>query len=315
LAFLVIASLLWSVSFALIKSSGIHPDVLSAARLGLAALLFVPFLLRGAASAPAGDARLSGTEARRLPSRLPLRLAFIGAVQFGLMYVLVMRSYGYLAGHEVALLTITTPIFVVLFEAMLARRVAGRALAAALIAVLAALVLRWPDDGHLERVDLRGFALVGLANAAWALGQVLYRRTAPSGSKAGSKAGSRAALAQFGWMYVGGAAVAGGWAWLHTSTVDWRLDQVQIWKILYLGLIPSGLAFYLWNRGALSVQVGTLAVLNNLKVPLAVGVAVLPPFSESFDAGRLGACAALLLLALWLATWRTGEPPTRSQRP
>ncbi|QDV07169.1 EamA-like transporter family protein [Planctomycetes bacterium Poly30] len=297
---LVLASLLWSVSFALIKSSGIHPDVLSAARLGLAALLFVPLLVRG-------RQRTNAMEA----SSLAWKLIGIGAIQFGLMYVLVMRSYAFLAGHEVALLTVTTPIFIVLFEALLARRVAARAVLAAWMAVAAALVLRWPEEGGLGGLDSSGLLLVGAANAAWALGQILYRRVAPPGAEPGA----RLPLRLFGWMYVGAVAVAGPWAALHTSAADWQLDQSQSWKVLYLGLVPSGLAFYLWNRGAVDVGVGALAVMNNLKVPLAVAVALAPPFSESFDGARLGLSAVLLTLALGVATWRSGPHATGSTRP
>ncbi len=289
MALLVLASLLWSVSFALIKSSGIHPDLLSAARLGLAALLFVPFLFR--APKPTGTARAGWAP-----------MAALGAVQFGIMYVAVMRSFTYLAAFEVALLTVTTPIFVVLFEGAIARRVPVRALAASLVAIVAALVLRWPADGDFGAIDLRGVALVAIANAAWALGQVLYRRTVPTGRRAHS----REALAEFAWMYVGAFAVAGGWALGHVQPSDLGLTGPQTWKLLYLGLVPSGIAFYLWNRGALAVEVGTLAVMNNLKVPLAVLVALAPPFSEAFDVARLTGSTALLALALGLATWRTG---------
>lgn len=286
---LVWASLLWSVSFALIKSSGIHPDVLSAARLGLAALLFAPLLKR----APKGSA---------------WPLAAIGAVQFGLMYVLVMRSYQYLEGHEVALLTVTTPIFVVLFDGVLARSVAARALVAALIAVAGAAVLRWPAEG-IATFAPQGLVLVGAANAAWALGQVLYRRHVGARD---AKPTSGESLGEFGWMYVGAVVVAGAWAAAHVRTTDLQLDGPQVAKLFYLGLIPSGLAFYLWNRGALAVDAGALAVMNNLKVPLAVIVALSPPFDESFDAARLGGSAALLALALALACWPLSAPSPES---
>lgn len=286
MVFLILASVLWSLSFALIKSSGIDPDLLSAARLGLAALVFLPLLARQPA-----------------PRALASKLAFIGSIQFGLMYVLVMRSYDYLAGFEVALLTVTTPILVVLFEAALARRVTLRPLLAACIAVVAALVLRWPAPGDTGQIPIAGFALVGGANAAWALGQILYRRLLRSRPK--EAPGD--AVAHFGWMYVGAFAVAGAWALLHVNATDLALTGVQMGKIAYLGLVPSGLAFFLWNRGALSVSVGTLAVLNNLKVPLAVLVALAPPFSEPFDGGRLFGSAAVLALALAVSTWRSGS--------
>ena len=53
--------------------------------------------------------------------------------------------------------------------------------------------------------------------------------------------------------------------------------QDALVTVLYLGLVPSGLAFNLWNLGATRVRAGILAVMNNLKIPLAVGVALLPP--------------------------------------
>ena len=65
--------------------------------------------------------------------------------------------------------------------------------------------------------------------------------------------------------------------------------------------MPSGVAFFLWNRGATRVGLGTLAVMNNLKVPLAVAVALAPPFSESADLPKLLVSAALLAAALLIA--------------
>ena len=285
------------MSFALIKSSGIHPDLLSAARLGLAALLFMPVLARR---------RGMGSSDPDGPRNMPGKLALIGAIQFGLMYVLVMRSYQHLAAYEVALLTVTTPILIVLFEAAFERRLALQALLAAVLAVAAALVLRWPTSGEFGAFPLRGFALVGGANAAWALGQILYRRLLAGRSTKTSKH----AVADFGWMYLGAFAVAGPWAMMHVEAPDLELTSLQLGKLIYLGLIPSGLAFFLWNRGALAVNVGTLAVLNNLKVPLAVLVALAPPFSESFDGRRLLGSAAVLALALAVSTWRSGSHAT-----
>ena len=70
--------------------------------------------------------------------------------------------------------------------------------------------------------------------------------------------------------------------------------------MLYLGAIASGLAFFLWNLGATRVGTGTLAVLNNLKVPLTVAVSLLF-FGEQADVFRLSLSFALFGVALWLA--------------
>ena len=68
--------------------------------------------------------------------------------------------------------------------------------------------------------------------------------------------------------------------------------------MLYLGLVPTAVGFHLWNRGASRVSAGTLAAANQLKVPLAVLVALAPPFREPADLPRLAAASVVIALAL-----------------
>src|SRR5687767_14932020 len=156
---LVIVSLLWAFSFGLIKRylGDVDSAFVSASRLGLALVVFLPFL------------RLRGVH-----TRLALTLAAIGAVQFGLMYLAYIESFRYLRAYEAALFTITTPILVTLIADALERTLRWRALAAAILAVAGtALVAMKSTD--LE-VTLTGFALVQFSNASFAAGQVFYRR-------------------------------------------------------------------------------------------------------------------------------------------
>ncbi len=55
------------------------------------------------------------------------------------------------------------------------------------------------------------------------------------------------------------------------------------------------------DNGFVALCIGTLAAMNNLKIPLAVAVALAPPFNEAADLTRLLASAALLTGALWIA--------------
>ena len=95
----------------------------------------------------------------------------------------------------------------------------------------------------------------------------------------------------------------------HNTVLDFWFQEIkpaQWWTVVYLGLVPSGLAFFLWNVGATRVGVGALAVMNNLKVPLAVAVALLPPFDEwrrvdAESAARLAASGVLFAVALLVA--------------
>jgi len=102
---LLIATLLWALSFGLIKSqlAGLDPNLVAWARLALALPLLLPFLRWRELSLWPGR-----------PWRRALWLVLIGAVQYGLMYTGYIASFGFAAAHEVALFTVTTPIFVVL---------------------------------------------------------------------------------------------------------------------------------------------------------------------------------------------------------
>ena len=281
--FLILTSLIWSLSFGLIKTSltGLDPNLVAAIRLAISAAVFAPFL-------------------RRLPAGLPLRLVGIGAVQFGLMYVLVIRSYQSLAAWQVALFTILTPLHVVLLESLRSRRWRGIEFGGALVAILAAGWVAWPEPGSDLRAPVVGACLVQLSNLAFAFGQLAYKRTVPE------ETSNTAAMA---WAYLGAVGVAGLAAATTAGLEDLALETQQMWVLLYLGVVPSGLGFFFWNKGARRVAVGTLAVMNNLKVPLAVAVSLVV-FGESADPARLAPGAALVLLALWMVR-RREEAPSR----
>ena len=274
--YLVLVSLLWAFSFGLIKGrlAGLDSAFISAARLFLALLVFLPLL------------RLKGVTLRTATV-----LMGIGAVQFGLMYLAYNESFRYLPAYQVALFTITTPILVTLLADALERAFRPRALLAALLAVLGTAVVVYQSPGG----TLRGFLLVQLSNAAFAVGQVLYRRVR-------QKPGLPGERQSFALLYLGGFLVA-LFAFLASVVQSITLNGTQLLTLLYLGVIASGLGFFLWNKGATQVNAGTLAVMNNAKVPLAVACSLLF-FGESADLPRLFLSLALLGLAVWLAEKR-----------
>ncbi len=272
---LLLVSLLWAFSFGLIKSlSGIDAAFLSAARLALALLVFLPFLrLRGLA--PHTAAALAG----------------IGAVQFGLMYLAYNESFRFLQSHEIALFTLTTPVLVTLLADAFERTLRGRALLAALVAVAGAaciVVKTTPTAGTVT-----GVVLVQLSNAAFALGQVLYRRLR-------TREPALRDRDVFGLLYAGALAVALPVSLARTDFAALPLTATNLGVLLYLGVIASGVGFFLWNLGATRVTAGTLAVMNNAKIPLAVAVSLLV-FRENADVPRLLAGGALMGVAVWLA--------------
>jgi len=272
---LLLVSFIWAFSFGLIKRlTGIDGAFISASRLALALLVFLPFL-----------------RVRGLAARTMLTLAGIGAVQFGLMYLAYNESFRFLKSYEVALFTLTTPVLVTLLADAFDRRLRPRALLAALLAMLGAACVVFktaPGSGIVP-----GLVLVQLSNLAFALGQVLYRRLRAQQPALRDRA-------VFGLLYAGAFAVALQATLLRTNFAALPLTTTNVGVLLYLGLAASGLGFFLWNVGATRVNAGTLAAMNNAKIPLGIAVSLLV-FGESANLPRLLAGGALMALGVWVA--------------
>jgi drug/metabolite transporter (DMT)-like permease len=271
---LILVSLLWAFSFGLIKRhlGGVDSTFVAAARLGLALVVFLPFL-----------------RVRGVTWRTALGLAGIGAVQFGLMYLAYIESFRYLRAYEAALFTITTPIFVTLFADALERTLRFQALVAALLAVAGTAFVA-VRSSELQ-LTLTGLVLVQGSNAAFALGQVAYRRVR-------QRTPALRDRDVFALLYGGAFTVAA--VAVSVKGVAVTLAPAQIWTLAYLGVLASGAGFFLWNVGATRVGSGTLAVMNNAKVPLAVMVSLLF-FGETAPLPWLAASLVTLGVAVWLA--------------
>lgn len=274
--YLLVVSIVWAFSFGLTKGklAGLDSAFISAARLGLALLVFLPFL-----------------RPRDLSPRSIVALIGIGALQFGLMYLALNESYRHLAAHEVVLFTLTTPILVTLLADAFDRTLRPRALTAALLATVSAAFIVLQST--TLRTTLTGLGLVQLANLAFALGQILYRRFRTQHPAARDRE-------IFGFLYIGAFLVTLPFMLLSTSFVFPELTTTQITTLLYLGILASGLCFFWWNLGATRVNAGTLAVFNNAKVPLGVACSLLF-FGETADLPRLAVGGALLIAAVAVA--------------
>jgi len=154
--YLILVSLIWAFSFGLIgnKLGGLPPAWLGWVRLGISALVFLPFV-------------------RRMPWKAALSLFGIGMVQFGFMYWAYMSSYAYLQSHEVALFTISTPLLVAVLADVFGLRFHPRNFLAAGLAMGGAALILW--KGVSTANPLIGFALVQVSNLCFAAGQLAYR--------------------------------------------------------------------------------------------------------------------------------------------
>ncbi len=279
---LILASLLWAFSFGLIKGrmAGLDPAQVAAGRLLLAALVFSPFLFKH---------RFQWAELGRT--------MLLGALQFGFMYWLYIASFSYLPAWLVALFTVFTPLYVVLISDGKARRVRWRNVVAALVAVAGALlVVAW---GLPRDAAWKGVLLLQGANLCFAVGQLFY-----PGLK---KEIGAADVVMLGWMYWGAFLVTGYGVLLGGGVVLEAWDLPAGLTLLYLGLLPTALGFYWWNRGAARVSAGWLAVANNLKIPLAVMVSWLV-FGEEADQGRAVLGLVLVVGSLFIAERSSSKP-------
>jgi drug/metabolite transporter (DMT)-like permease len=285
MAFLLLVSLIWAFSFGLIKGRlvGVDPALVTLVRVGLGFAVFLPFFRPG-----------------RLRPRSMFFLAAVGAVQFGLMYLLVTAAYRYLKAYEVATLTIFTPILVCLFGDLGERRPRPWSWVAAGVAVLGAGVV--VVDKPFEQVAWRGVALVQGSNLCFALGQVVYRRWRLAHPDV-------ADVKVFALLFAGASLAAAPAAIPALPTIS-ALGRDQWGVLAYLGIVASGLGFFLWNLGAARTSVGLLAVANNAKIPLALACSIWV-FGETGEPWRLLAGAACMVGAGVLADRTAGgnKPP------
>jgi len=286
MAYLLVVSLIWAASFSLIKTYlvTVPPDVVNGIRLFLTLGVFAPFL-------------------RRVEARKAAVLMAIGAIQFGAMYYFYTRSFGTLKAYEAALATIMTPLYVTLLDDALEKRFRLPFLGCAVLAAAGTalcLGLLTLGLGALGTGSAKGLLLIQAANLCFASGQVWYRRAMDGESRLSNPQA-------FAWCAVGAALVA----LLAAAPVVLEqgfpaLTGVQMTVLVYLGAIASGLCFFLWNVGARRVNTGVLAVMNNLKIPLAMLVALVV-FGERAAWLRLTLGLAVIFMALGLATRIEGK--------
>lgn len=278
--YLVFVTFLWAFSFSLIGVylAG-HVDNYFAVltRILLAGALFVPFL------------RLRG-----LPKGYIVGLLAVGALQFGVTYLCLYRSFNYLDVPEVLLFTIFTPLYVALIDDLIKRRFSPGYLVATALAVVGAAIIRY--DGITDRF-IRGFLILQLANLAFAAGQVGYANLVRIYQI------QRPQHQSFGLFFIGALLVAlpgfllfGNHQLLPSTSLQWGI-------LGWLGLVASGLGFYLWNRGATQVDAGVLGVMNNALIPAGLIVNVVF-WNHDANLWRLTLGTLVILASLWVnAHW------------
>ncbi|KPV96334.1 MULTISPECIES: EamA family transporter [unclassified Pseudoalteromonas] len=272
--YLISVTILWAFSFSLIGvylAGQVDAWFSVLMRVALAAVVFLPFL-----------------NITRIAKPLALKLIAIGAIQLGAMYGFYYHSFLYLSVPEVLLFTVMTPLYITLLNDVLEKRFNAQFLLVAIIAIIGAVAIRYQGiDGDF----VFGLCLVQGANICFASGQVFYKRVMSEQSLDHKTA--------FAWFFVGALIVAATCFALF-GNINKLPTTVTQWGVLtYLGLIASGFGYFAWNKGAVAVDVGTLAVMNNVLIPAGI-VVNLVIWNRDADLLRLSLGGAIMLLALWL---------------
>lgn len=274
MSILIAVTILWAFSFSLIGvylAGQVDAWFSVLMRVSLATLVFLPFL-----------------NPRQVERKVILQLMVCGAFQLGIMYGFYYQSFLYLSVPEVLLFTVMTPIYITLLNDLIDRRLNIGFIISAILAVLGAVAIRYQgiDEGFLK-----GLLIVQGANLCFAAGQVGYKRIIEK---------ERPDLPQrtvFGWFFIGALIVVIPCYVLMGNPDKLPSTNLQ-WSILfYLGIVASGVGYFAWNKGATLVNVGTLAVANNLLIPAGILVNVLF-WNRDEDILRLSIGAAIILLAL-----------------
>ncbi|OEF30018.1 carboxylate/amino acid/amine transporter [Vibrio rumoiensis] len=278
--YLSAVTLLWAFSFSLIGvylAGQVDAWFSVWIRVALASLVFIPFI-----------------KFKGIPKAFIAKLMAIGGIQLGLMYCFYYQSFLLLSVPEVLLFTVFTPIYVTLIYDLLKGRFSPWYLVTALTAVVGAAIIKFAgvNDNFLT-----GFLVVQGANLCFAIGQVGYKYLMEK---------EEVELPQhsvFGYFYLGALVVAtiafallGNADKLPTTGLQWGI-------LTYLGLIASGLGYFMWNKGACMANAGALAVMNNALVPAGLIVNIVI-WNRDVDLPRLLLGGAVIMLSLWVnETW------------
>lgn len=272
---------LWAASFSLIGeflAGQVDGYIAVYIRMLLALLLFLPLW-----------------RPKRLAFQQQWRLATIGALQIGVMYLFLYHAFLYLTVPEVLLFTIFTPLYVTLIDDVLFERkhLPAKWWLAAALAVVGAAVIRF---NTLSDDFVIGFLLIQAANICFAAGQVFYKRL-----ELGSERNQVHVFA----LFFLGATIVSSLAMAAFADFDkWPSTTLQWGILIWLGLGASGLGYLAWNLGAKRVNVAQLATMNNMLIPagLLINFAF---WGQAVDWLRLALGGAILLASIWLASRRS----------
>lgn len=273
--YLIFVSIIWALSFSIIKGNltTVDPYFVAFARLTISLIIFIPFFRN-----------------KNLNPKIILSLILIGIVQYGLMYVTYIYSFQFLKAYEIALLTIFTPFFVILiYDTLNKKFILIHWITVTLTLIGSGIIIY---KGLITDKIWLGILLIQLSNLFFAFGQVYFKLIM-------KKYSDIKTLNIIPLLFLGGVLVSGIFSLIFTDLDSLRINYSQMISLIYLGAIASGIGFFLWNFGVTKVEAGTLAILNNLKIPLGIFAAYLI-LKEEINSLQLIFGSILIIFSLFL---------------
>ncbi|WP_331775738.1 DMT family transporter [Sulfurospirillum sp. 1612] len=244
--YLIMITLIWAFSFSFIGeflAGRVDSYFAVLIRVALASLIFLPL-----------------TKFRGIATELKLKIMLIGSVQIGLMYIFFYQSFLFLSVPEVILFTIFTPIYVTLIYDGLKGQFKPLYLISTGVAVFGAYIIRYHN---ISAEFITGFLMVQGANICFAIGQSAYKKVMESHQNIKQRD-------VFGYFHFGalGVSLVAFALFSHHDKLSPTMTQWGV--LLWLGIVASGLGYFLWNKGACEVDAGVLAIMNNALVPVGL---------------------------------------------
>ncbi len=286
--YLFIVSLIWAFSFGLIKGNlvGIDSNFVAFARLAISFLIFLPFL-----------------KITNLDKKLFSSLLLIGVIQYGVMYISYIYAFQFLEAYEVVLFTIFTPIYIVIINDFFKKKAHPFFYLTSLISLGGTAIIVWNDVTTTELII--GFLLMQVSNISFAFGQVYYKRTMAKFPELKDKN-------IFAILFLGGFFTAFLFSLFTTDYYSLSLNLNEIFTLLYLGVVASGIGFFLWNYGATFTNTGSLAIFNNLKIPLGILISVIF-FYEKVNIWNLLFGSLIVVLALLINEYQIKKHSSQTE--
>jgi drug/metabolite transporter (DMT)-like permease len=231
-----------------------------------------------------------------------LQVIGVGWVGYGVSVSLQFIGTKLSSASNGALVTSSVPAFILLFAALIMHeRITARKLLALLISSTGVLVVIDPRTMRLSPELFLGNLSLVAASITWALYSVLVRKVTRN---LGTLPVSLVAF------WGGFLVTLPGSAWELRNIGVGSITPGVIWGILYLGIISTALAMYLWNTAfaMLDAGVASLTLFAQPVVGAGLGAIFLgEQLTSLFLIGGL-----LICLGVWLASTGTAtSPPSR----